>query len=693
MVTGLFMPKKLLILSFFLTLLLSACGVSLAGDVTPPPNYQSPTPPQTAPVSVAVQPLLPPDPVQGAASYAEKCLPCHGEKGLGDGPQAAKLGLPIPAIGSTTLGRTARPADWYNIVTNGKMENGMPPFKSLNDRQRWDVIAYVLTLSTTPDSLQQGKQIYDQTCSSCHGPTGRGDGSANISDWSAPGKLDQRSANDLVQVINTGVAPSMPAYASQYSPDQIWALADYIRTFSFASSSSSQTAASGATPDTSAQSATSAATAGPSAQSATPAATADTAAQSTPAATAVTAAQSTSPAATAAVAALGNPDATQGTPSGQATLAPFTVSITGTVTGTTGGGLPTGLKVSLQGYDNMSPTWSNTADVQADGSYRFDSVEVVSGRTFLATVTYQNVPFDSAPLHAADLTAGQVASLPITLTDVTSDASGLSVQRMHVFFDFSEPGMVQVAELFIVTNPGTKAVVPTDSKTPVVEFSIPQGAENLSFQDGALGGRYVQITQGFGDLTPIHPNEQVQVLFGYTMTYAGTQSLSIPVTIPVESAVVMVPSGGVSLTSAQLVAAGQRDVSGTSIQLFTANSLAKGSTLDMTLTGLPSGNVPAGTPGALGGTNEMVIGIGVFGVVLIAAGVWLYRQRRRNNLVAVMEGEEELAMSDEVVDSPEALLDAIVALDDLYQAGELPETAYQQRRADLKERLRKSREG
>jgi hypothetical protein len=38
-------------------------------------------------------------------------------------------------------------------------------------------------------------------------------------------------------------------------------------------------------------------------------------------------------------------------------------------------------------------------------------------------------------------------------------------------------------------------------------------------------------------------------------------------------------------------------------------------------------------------------------------------------------------------------LDAIVALDDLYQAGELPETAYQQRRADLKERLRKIREG
>jgi hypothetical protein len=32
-------------------------------------------------------------------------------------------------------------------------------------------------------------------------------------------------------------------------------------------------------------------------------------------------------------------------------------------------------------------------------------------------------------------------------------------------------------------------------------------------------------------------------------------------------------------------------------------------------------------------------------------------------------------------------MDAIIALDDLYQAGQLPEDAYLKRRADLKERL------
>jgi len=34
------------------------------------------------------------------------------------------------------------------------------------------------------------------------------------------------------------------------------------------------------------------------------------------------------------------------------------------------------------------------------------------------------------------------------------------------------------------------------------------------------------------------------------------------------------------------------------------------------------------------------------------------------------------------------VIDAIIALDDLYQRGELPEEAYLQRRAELKSRLR-----
>jgi hypothetical protein len=41
-----------------------------------------------------------------------------------------------------------------------------------------------------------------------------------------------------------------------------------------------------------------------------------------------------------------------------------------------------------------------------------------------------------------------------------------------------------------------------------------------------------------------------------------------------------------------------------------------------------------------------------------------------------------------IAETPEAIMDAILALDDQYQDGQLPEAAYKQRRAELKERLR-----
>jgi hypothetical protein len=54
-----------------------------------------------------------------------------------------------------------------------------------------------------------------------------------------------------------------------------------------------------------------------------------------------------------------------------------------------------------------------------------------------------------------------------------------------------------------------------------------------------------------------------------------------------------------------------------------------------------------------------------------------------------MEEEEALSPFDGAdSESAESLMDAIIALDDLYRSGQLPEEAYQQRRAELKAKLK-----
>ena len=72
--------------------LLAACNFTLAQDVTPPPDYVPPTPMPT------LGPLFPasaPDVKNGAAIYVEKCAACHGETGLGDGPQGKQLQVTV----------------------------------------------------------------------------------------------------------------------------------------------------------------------------------------------------------------------------------------------------------------------------------------------------------------------------------------------------------------------------------------------------------------------------------------------------------------------------------------------------------------------------------------------------------------------------------------------------------------------
>lgn len=146
------MKINALFLSLFVAVLVSGCNFTLASDVTPPPGYQDQPIVGSQPETTAgpLYPVVAPDPILGKAIFVEKCAPCHGAAGLGDGPRSQDLPNPVTPIGSVEVGRTATPTEWYNIVTEGNLERFMPPFPSLNARQRWDVIAYTLKSFTQP---------------------------------------------------------------------------------------------------------------------------------------------------------------------------------------------------------------------------------------------------------------------------------------------------------------------------------------------------------------------------------------------------------------------------------------------------------------------------------------------------------------------------------------------------------------
>ncbi|WP_145137746.1 FTR1 family protein [Pseudomonas duriflava] len=109
---------------------------------------------------VARTPAITPDPVRGAPLYAQQCSVCHGNAGAGDGP--AGIGLEPPPGDLRDPARMDHLSlyDLYNTLTLGVDGTDMPAFAGqLDERERWDVAAYIASFSADP--AQTGASRFD----------------------------------------------------------------------------------------------------------------------------------------------------------------------------------------------------------------------------------------------------------------------------------------------------------------------------------------------------------------------------------------------------------------------------------------------------------------------------------------------------------------------------------------------------
>ncbi len=643
-------------------LILSACSFSLAGDITPPPGAELPAvqPPTQSVASSPIYPIVPPDLVSGAKIYNQECSQCHGPKGLGDGPQAAQLSVPVATLGLSDFARQYSPVEWFSVVTKGNMEKFMPAFANLTDRQRWDVVAYAMSLSAPDALVSQGKTLYQQNCVSCHSSSGKGNGakadslSTHPTDFTNQAFMAQTSSTTLYDAISSGITPDMPAYTSTLNDDERLAVVAYLRSLTFAYS--------------------------PTAANAYPAPPSN-----------LTAIASTGP--YPAPQAYPNPIETQ-TPQLGATpeitpSATFFGSVSVQLVNGSGGVTPSDAPVTLYGFDNMQNTYSETLTSGVDGVYTFTNVVMPEGRAFLAGVDYASATYGSDIAMVNPTTPN--LNLQITIYEPTTDASALTTDRVHLLFDFSSPDVINVVEVFIISNPSNQAIIAPTEGGAVVTFPLPEGYTNLQFQDGALGGRYMEVSQGFADTTTVSPGSgQYQVIFAFQMPYNRKLTFVQPMALPTSAVVILVPDNGVKVDSSTLQDGGTQVYQNTTYRKYNGSSLIAGSSLEFTLTGNPK--QPATSIFSSINRQYLAIGLGAFGVALVLGGLWLFLNNRRKAALqlatAGLGTPSPITGQDASPEDEDTLIDAIIALDDQYRAGNLPKEAYLERRAILKEKLR-----
>ncbi len=558
------------------SLLLSACNLSLAEDVTPPPWYVSPTP---APTLGPLYPASAPDLANGAVIYSTECAPCHGDAGLGDGPLNKQLSVPVAAIGLPVIAQKASPADWFMIVSQGNMERMMPPFSNkLSEQERWDVVAYAVNLHASPEMIAQGKKIVEENCASC-----------DMEFFTSQEKMASLSDDDLLGLMVQG-SDAFPAFGANLGEDELYSAAAYLRSLAFAASAPT-----------------------PAAVIATPVA-----------------------AGTLTPAPEGYPNPVEGTPSAVAGLGTVrsSVLLSG---GNPPAGLTATLRGFDHAMDASGPqeVLTLTASPAKDGSLVFENIELPANRILLVDVEYKGITYQTE-MYIVEEGASDVTLAPLNLYETSDDLYALTVDQGHVFLDVSE-GQVQIIEFISVVNTGESAILVPVANDMMALAKMPAGTTSLGYDAQQGEASPVDAADGFA-MPP--SEKVYGLVAGFEMAYDKSAELEIPFVLgmPAESSI-FVPVG-VKLEGKALTDMGQQDIgNGTIYQVYGFGPVPADGSLAVSLSGLPN-TAAAGTETAPDSRQLVIIGAGALGVLLLGLGAWLYLRDRKQNEADDEEDED-----------------------------------------------------
>jgi len=178
---------------------------------------------------------------RGGKVFATFCQVCHGPFGQGDGPITLG-GFPAPP--SLMAGRAIQMPDgqMFHVLTRGqgRMASVAP---QLSAEDRWCSILYVRQLQQSqrpygsPETitLRNMGLLFKRECAGCHGDDGSGStirkALPNIPDFTSLAWQVSQTEMALVNQIDYGSLPLMPAFRYKLTRGEVQGLAVYVRSF------------------------------------------------------------------------------------------------------------------------------------------------------------------------------------------------------------------------------------------------------------------------------------------------------------------------------------------------------------------------------------------------------------------------------------------------------------------------------
>ncbi|MEW5986381.1 MAG: c-type cytochrome [Chloroflexota bacterium] len=539
--------------------------------------------------TAAQAPTLPTTPAEaetGLAIFGERCATCHGPLGLGDGEMAAQLPAPPRALADPTFIRAAVPTSLFDTITNGRVQQGMPPFgptssNAISEADRWNLVAAVYSLATPADNVAQGQTLYETKCANCHGPQGKGDGPqasqppgdlTNLAYWS-------NTSNQAVFDVLVG-SQRTAGHDLGLTEGEAWSVVDYLRTFSYAYSDPQLAFA--------------------------PLEAATVSGQVTNGTTGAT------------------PPA--GLPVTLRAFSDFEVTLTLTATTTLDGRY----HFDLAG---VSPQWVYITTVHYDELNFTGAAGQLNRRQ--PDLDLPIIVYDPS----SDPAAIQVDQVHVIL-QFTEDR--LEVNELYLFRNSGNTVFVGATG-----NPqeGTVAFnLPPTAESPSFQRGLG------SFEQFVPATEVIEIDSSWADTVPLQPGDNgLTLLVRYELPYEDSLTLAHLLPYPTAGANLILPEAGVRLVNdSQWTAEGQQTMAEGSFLTYSQVGLAAGSMLEISLEGRPRAVTTAEGNTALSRNQgqELAIGGAVL-LVTVAAAVYVIRRWRQSANEQLAMNDEQWSADDD----------------------------------------------
>ena len=343
------------------------------------------------------------------------------------------------------------------------------------------------------------------------------------------------------------------------------------------------------------------------------------------------------------------------------------------VNGTLGATVPEGLEVVLLTLDENRAQIVGRDSVAVDAQGRFQFTGFVTG----PELTYRVAAADGLFTPSVDLRdAADWSDIELVIYERTKALDDIWVSS----YSFLVPSIdarsqtMGVLGAIDIRNEGDTVWMadltdPALSGPQLLRFSLPEGYSGLSVESDLPPGNVMEIGTGFALSTPAPPGE-FNILVSYLLAYDGN-GFEFPLNLPFGADVVrfMMPEEGITITGEGLGPPRTTVVNDRTFTIVEGSGFERGTRINVAIKGLPSPTFVERAVDYFGGRAYIPILAWLVGAAFLSLLAYAVI-RARNRPVAAGPTRSEL-------------VDAIAALDDLRDAGEIGPEEYAAERAEL----------